>query len=703
MRFANQCQAAGELEVAEAYRSIVGCYYTREPLPEKKLRDEAMEKAQAARRAVERAKEAGINGAELRTLRTKARAAWEQAKGLPIAISDFILTCHYKLYTSDQKAVRLVTIRNRNDSGKADGKLYRLTGDEMARGPEFTRWCCDTGRANWKGGQRALSDLRDDMDQHSYMRDIYQVDYYGYHAKSGLWFFGDCAFGPDGNVIEADQNNIFWHGGIGYQVDSSIIERGTTFEQGAPLMLSPHGAGTHTDSKVDIEELFHGVCWDMFYTVGGYDAWLILGLVFAYAAAPELFARFGGHPSVWLAGITSEGKTTIARWLMRVWGFKHLTGIRINKGTTYVAMNRNLAQYSCLPVWFDEYRKAEIDPDKEAVLRGAFDRNSASKGLMDHSNRTRSARMFTTPIVSGESSSSDSATRSRYANIVVSKHRRIGDGVARMYKVINDARHYYLIGRRLMESRPKFVEQLTEQITEFMADANVVKELPNDRMRFVYAAGYCAFRCTSDLIKGAGYDKRSSNMADFRSFLLQYALQASMDVTSESYLNHFWTDVISGLQRGKTKRAFFSLRYVECLKDGFLKAVASGDTKEEIVKERTPAAQKVCYIAQKSVFDDYAQDLRGRGETPPLDLGDLRRQMSKEKYWVATPKAEPRVHRATVNGSSQTCWVISLERNCTGNYVFPFAEDLEQVLEPNQPKQDDDDVNAALSSAKNSH
>src|SRR5439155_25101473 len=138
-------------------------------------------------------------------------------------------------------------------------------------------------------------------------------------------------------------------------------------------------------------------------------------------------------------------------------------------------MNRNLAQYSCLPVWFDEYRKAEIDPDKEAVLRGAFDRNSASKGLMDHSNRTRSARLFTTPIVSGESSSSDGATRSRYANIVVSRHRRIGDGAARLHKIVDDSQHYYLIGRRLMESRPQLIEQMAEQINKFMTDPSVVK------------------------------------------------------------------------------------------------------------------------------------------------------------------------------------------------------------------------------------
>ena len=210
-------------------------------------------------------------------------------------------------------------------------------------------------------------------------------------------------------------------------------------------------------------------------------------------------------------------------------------------------------------------------------------------------------------------------------------------------------------------------------------------------MRLVYAAGYAAFRCTSDLIKGPQYDERDGMMPVFRDFLVQHAIQALQDVTSETFLNHFWSDSLSALQRGKIKRHFFHIRYVERLtgkREGVLKEVTKGDAN----------AERVCYLAPRPVFDDYAQDLRARGEAPSLDLGDLRRQMAKEKYWLPFPKAEPRVHRATINGAYQTCWVISLERNGTGNYVFPFAEDLEQILEPNQPNgADENKANSELS------
>jgi hypothetical protein len=108
----------------------------------------------------------------------------------------------------------------------------------------------------------------------------------------------------------------------------------------------------------------------------------------------------------------------------------------------------------------------------------------------------------------------------------------------------------------------------------------------------------------------------------------------------------------------------------------------------------------VCYITPKALFDEYAQDMRTRGEAPPLDLGDLRREMAKEPYWIAAPSKEPRVHRAQLNGSVQTCWVINLSRDKDGKYLFPFGEDLQQILEPNQ-KESVDAANAELARASN--
>lgn len=684
LQFANACQAANEKEVARAYREIIGCYYDREKLPSEAERKLAKESAVAASRAREQAKAAGVNGTELKRLRTKERAAWEIVKGLPSPASNFIAKCEFKLFSPEGKADYLIQLKNKADA-KWDGKLHRVTSEQLGRGPE---WCCfviGTGKGVWTGGARLLTALQLDFAHQCYMRDIYQVNFYGYHAESKLWFFGDCAFGPNGDIIEADKYNIFWHAGVGYQIDSSVSERGTTFEQGAPLMLSPHG-GKPEDRNVG--ELMHQMCVDLYETIGGYDAFLMLGLIFAYAAAPELL-RLGGHPSPWLFGKMSGGKTTIARWLMRIWGFRDLNGVGIDDRTTPVGMNRFLAQYSCLPVWFDEYRSNHNEPQKEAVLRGAFDRNSGAKGLADHSNRTRSAKIYTSPLVTGEASSSDAATRSRFGHINVNDRRRMGDGHGRFARVQIDCKHYYLIGQFIMKNRPKFVKNTLETLEKWMSDEKIRRRIVNERVRFVYATAWAAFTTVSRMFEDDGAEERAAMEPLVQEAILAHGEQALQDVFSETFLTRFWLDLISGLSRGKIKSRFFDMRHVIPQEDGSLKEVTAGDE----------GSIEVCYIVPKSVFDEYAQDLRSRGETPPLDLGDLRREMAKEPYWIAPPTRAPGSHRARINGSQQTCWVVNMERDKkTGEYIFPFGEDLYQILQPNSD--DVDEVNNELAREK---
>jgi hypothetical protein len=57
-----------------------------------------------------------------------------------------------------------------------------------------------------------------------------------------------------------------------------------------------------------------------------------------------------------------------------------------------------------------------------------------------------------------------------------------------------------------------------------------------------------------------------------------------------------------------------------------------------------------------------------------------------------------------INGSRQNCWVISLERNGNGGaFLFPFGEDLEEILEPNQPNHSSGDAEDKVNSELPGH
>ena len=78
---------------------------------------------------------------------------------------------------------------------------------------------------------------------------------------------------------------------------------------------------------------------------------------------------------------------------MRIHGFKALDGISIEP-TTEVAMARALSHYSCLFLWFDEFRQNNLKdkPGKLTIIRDAYNRGSAAKGYMHDPRKTRIVR-----------------------------------------------------------------------------------------------------------------------------------------------------------------------------------------------------------------------------------------------------------------------------------------------------------------------
>jgi hypothetical protein len=682
--------------MADLFRSLRGCYYKRAKPKEKHL-DSLHEEKVALQKTIEELKEAGKSATpqwerarrqKLRIAHAKLAVVWENLKGIPEPLSNFTLACEYKLHTTLGDVHRLVNVRDSKERTKRDAAMRRLAPSDLARLADFRKWCYSTGEAVWTGGDKELQHLVQDMDHHSFLRDIHEITTYGFHPASKLWFFGDVAFGPDGRPILPDASNIFWYDGIGYQIDQSIHERGESFVQGSPLLLQPQGTVPPLENP-DVPAMFRQLSEDLFNTVGGYDGWLIMGMIAAYAIAPELI-RAGGHPGLWLFGKMSSGKTTVARWAMRVWGFKELGGIRIGESTTSTAMNRFLAQYNSLPVWMDEYRRLSVDAQREEVLRGAFDRSSAAKGVADHSNKTRNATILTMPVISGESSSGDAATRSRYGHVNVSAHKRIGDGHARYVRVQNEQLHFYHIGYWLMSNRKAFAEKTIALLESWMADPTVKAAIINERVRFVHGTAYASFYTLADMLgmgksvtvpENADSDEDPDRtntqaarfrIAEFQSYLFKHGEQALADVIEETFINSFWRDIISGIQLAKISRKLLVTRYVKVLPDGRLTEVNANED----------GAIHVVYVASESVFASYQAYKAGRREDAQQQLSDIRREMEKEPYWIPAPKSkDARVHRISIIGHKTSCWVITLEKEPPvngrpGRYLFPFAEDI---------------------------
>lgn len=708
----DEMQSQVDSRLGRLYRSLAGCYYVRKA-PPKERRGPLAKQLQVLDARIaegkERIKRLGFNRneedqKEYKKLQKRLRldhayraAIWEERKGLPEPISNFTAHCLYKMHRPDGGVDRLIQIRYTLEKGKTPSSelLYRITPNDLKHHTEFLGWCYNTGRANWSGGAKELQNFVAEMDRQSFQNDIYELVRWGYDEASKVWFLSDAAWDRTGARVLPDKNGIFWVEGSGYRIDDGKETDGNSgLAQGAPQLLSPHGP--LTDQKPPaVKDLLWSIMFDMYETIGDYDGFQAVGMFLGYAIGPEL-VKMGGHGGLWLFGPLSGGKTTVARWLMKLWGFKDLNGIRIDKTTTDTALNRFLAQYANLPVWFDEYRRHTVDAQKESVIRGAFDRSAGAKGRADHTNRTKNAAIFTTPLVSGESSSGDAATRSRYSHVSVNQHRRIGDGTLRYNRVQQECKWYFLIGQWLMDNRPKFAEAAITILKEWMENAEVKKAISNERVRLVYGTAYSALmaainmlginQVTPELSHVQGEVERANNvsacMEAFHKYLRDQGEIALHDVQETRWLNQFWRDVLTALNSGELKAEYFFARYVKA--DPFTKVLKE-------VNASDPEARQVLYFIPGPVAAWYEREMARRHDKAPLNIDDLRRELEKEPYWFPLPtpkeKSGARVHRVQRNGQKHSCWVLSLhhrEESDTGepkNFEWAFAEEFLQWIE----------------------
>jgi hypothetical protein len=303
---------------------------------------------------------------------------------------------------------------------------------------------------------------------------------------------------------------------------------------------------------------------DFLEIIGGYDSWASIGLFFAAACAPEMLALYNGQPGVFFHGNLSSGKTTTMQLLMRIHGFKHLDGLSIEP-TTEVAMARALSHYSCLFVWFDEFRAANLKdrPGKLTIIRDSFNRGSAAKGFMNDPRKTRMVRPNTTACVTGESSTSDSATRSRFCVVNIAKMRRGPRSDECWARANSEAPHYYRLWRWIMANRAKFSETVMDILAKKMETHK--RTLPNERIRFVHMAAYAAFASLARLLETRIADDSSETdpLVTFENAVVAHAIRALQDVTEETFVVTFWRHVISGVQSGEIKRHFFKTKVLD--------------------------------------------------------------------------------------------------------------------------------------------
>lgn len=699
--------------------TLPGCYYSRKPVlatTNKSLHKAAMD----LRTELGEAEDWSPRGRLLRWFADFILA------GLPQPVSNFKMECLYLLRDGNggvTRLVRLINTKGEMSEGREIGGADVLPNEKYGGSEKFREWVASRGNFTWGceggAGNVELQLLQKDVTEEAAYKVIRLIEYCGWYevlpgrgqgksAKAetekacldGLWVFDECAIGPNGQFILPDEDGIFWHDGEGYAL--SRKGRELDFTHGRPQMRppTPEGGGLRVEQvQFDVDDweplardmylgdpgaretsnshhqnpnrnqlggFFREVCRRLYDTAGGYEGWVAMGAMLGYAAAPELFVKNGNFPSLWVSGSFGSGKSTFVAWLMSVCGFgaggRAVSGMGlISSNTTAVGIACQLENYSNLPLWLDEYRENAIDKSKSPFLRDPYQRSLANKWSEDGVQR----QIRTMPVVSGESTSSDGATRSRYPHVQISEQKRLAEHFEWMQ---GHYEFFFLIFRELLTRREEFVALTLAQVDVWLRHKDL--ERVENRVRVSHCVCYAALVAASRLLQ--------SHLADevdgFRRFLVQHALATASDVRTDKNVNVFVQDVVVAFMAGEIDPHYFrvSRRRV---------SHSPGCPNQPDWEECELFLEPHGVISQLQIY------LRKQGQSVVLRYKDLRDQLSQDPSWIAGRPGVGLKKRfgRKVSENSLTAWGFRLDLHPLG-YQAVTDEEFAAALLPEGEK-----------------
>lgn len=645
---AGQAVMAMWLEFANLYEDMMGRMYTLKPL-----------------RAEQRGKDGddgGHNQGNWRYRYLLARAAgdtefaWACAlvlKGTPVPASDFVLRPLFALRRHSGDLERMVELRNIHAPDRRKGwrsGLVSLPSEAWISTEKLRRFLGRLGHCAWLEGAAPLQMLQEDVNHALTGHDVTEVAWHGWHEASGLWFCADAAFPGDGTWVAPNDFGVFWHGsGNGWRLardeqgefvdcdvpkaerlllggcrmrPDQVVVRHPTGKGEFQLETLPEGQTFAEGQSVEVlRELYGELLRRLNETLPMHDGTLAVAMTLMSAAGPEVYARHNKISGLVLNGEHGHGKSTVALWLMHLWGYQIASGVNLRMTST-AGMHIVGQQYSFQPFWLEEFQ-ADQATEVEEYLKAAFDHSGGSK--KGASRTTRGV-----PLVCGQVGFRKPAARERFVQLHVHSSQRaiLADGTqANHYEwFLNHKGLLFTLVRHILLHRKKFAAMFQAALQEWMNDASMSRL--KDRPRFVFGSGWAATKAIEGLLEMPEPDD-----ADYALHLTRCCLQAVGSTAALTEVDSFLADVLVAAQRG-----------------------LFGEEPEDLAK--VFKAELVCptagappdapnqgmwwhwrlYLVHKVVLRVVRQDLRKGGEEMPLDGNDVQNQLGQRPCWVPLRK-----------------------------------------------------------------
>lgn len=318
-------------------------------------------------------------------------------------------------YVTDDKIIREVLLVGK-DSKTSDKRL--MSPSDMSSVRQFREFCLGSGDFFYTGEEQDLNGIwtilcaQDPTSK--IVRSVYQA---GYIDSYDLWLLGNAAI-KDGHVLARDSNGIYWNGSAGYSL-TPIVVAGSNI-RGIPKIEITNDP---VDKTKKLTEEFNRLLVE---NVGTWHASFGIALAIGSIYWRDLIScpQIGCYPIAFVHGAAKSGKTEYISKVMSMFGLEKTDIEGLEGVTSSVPITRKLSYYSCLPIFFDEFRdNIQKINSIVGVLRSAYDGSGRSLGAKGTKGIV-SEQIRTSVFISGEHIPGDEAFCTRLIPIRISEKSR---------------------------------------------------------------------------------------------------------------------------------------------------------------------------------------------------------------------------------------------------------------------------------------
>jgi hypothetical protein len=713
---------------ASAYRNMpvkgrkglndsTGCrhsfYYLWEPLPigEEQEQSEDLDNQLTWRLRLEAAQAAHDH--EL------AWACQQMLRGKPVRISNFYIEPLYSLKRADGSYLRVLRVHTA--ARAIPFGPIELEGVDYHSATYLRRLLNGKAGGVWHAGDTELQMVIEDCSLIFDQKEVEEIPVIGWHAPSGAWFTHTSCMDCRGELRVPDRSGVFSvpvprRDGNGYSFRryklSAEDKDGLTFALGKldwrpDLLLKPEREFTDWEKQrncravdpAEVRQLFADFCRRGHDMVGGWNAYMGIGWVFANLAAPEVFKRQQAFPGYWIHGEVKQGKSTWAIALMKCLGYPcNPTGVSL-ESSTGAGGETVLQQYNNLPAWFEEAQNTTKET-LLTVLKSVFNRQPPTKRVMNL------RQVLTSALVVGVTTCGDAQIRSRFPHQLVSSRIRLpraGDlretadeaGNAHytedLAKIEQDENYdwikdhwdrFVLFSRLVLERRQEFADGLLETLETWLRSTDT-RHL-DERAKLVHGVCFASFTMLTRLFGVAELRHRQSfkggadgetmlhgqTMAAtatvvkrFRQAMIDAARVSAADVAEAAELDRFFKIMVTSTALGvfgETKQELGT--YFKVTSEAA--PVAPGTLPEAAQNQRTEGGRwrrYILLIRSDRVCMAMEQHLRKSGHVMPLREDELRRQMTVKPYWGNGRVSEKQRFGSGAENNVRKFWALNLD------------------------------------------